>query len=323
MGCPNKCNNGFKRELVRILGHIHTFNDDDVIDRSLKALLDQTYPLDEILIVDNASTDNTLKRDFPEKVTLIRHEVNLGTSGAVITGFKYALEKNYDWIWLFDADTAPREDALEKLIDLYQRLPRETQEKTRILSSLPREFSDGSPNHALGFNAKGEYIIRPDDQKEYYEFDAAIWTGCLYNVRLVQQVGLPSADYVLDWGEFEYGYRGMKMGLKAFMHQGSLAVHNTGGQRALHTSNFKIGPFSLKMRELPPIRCYYLVRNMIYFWLYEFPTNRFSNFLLSLFRIFKLSMSFLLRFKTHRRQFWACLRGLWDGLNKNMHLRYS
>ena len=24
------------------------------------------------------------------------------------------------------------------------------------------------------------------------------------------------------------------------------------------------------MRELPPIRCYYLVRNLLYFWLYEY-----------------------------------------------------
>lgn len=99
---------------MRILGHIHTFNDEEVIDGTLAALLEQTYPLEEIILVDNASTDATLKRSFPDKVTIIRHEKNLGTSGTVITGFKYALSKNFDWIWVFDADSVPQKDALEE-----------------------------------------------------------------------------------------------------------------------------------------------------------------------------------------------------------------
>ena len=83
---------------MKILGHIHTFNDDDVIDRTVNRLMNQTHPLDKIIIVDNDSKDDTLNRTFPEKVTIIRHEENLGTSGTVHTGFKYALEKGYDWI---------------------------------------------------------------------------------------------------------------------------------------------------------------------------------------------------------------------------------
>ncbi len=76
---------------MKILGHIHTFNDEEVIDLSLQALLDQTYPLDEIVLVDNASTDGTLQRNFPSKVTIIRHTENLGTSGAVATGLQYGI----------------------------------------------------------------------------------------------------------------------------------------------------------------------------------------------------------------------------------------
>ena len=38
---------------MRILGHIHTFNDEEIIDRSLRALLDQTYPVEEIVTEKN------------------------------------------------------------------------------------------------------------------------------------------------------------------------------------------------------------------------------------------------------------------------------
>ena len=64
---------------MRVLAYIHTFNDADVIDRALDALLRQTRPPDAILLVDNASTDGTLDRTFPEQVSLIRNPTNLGS----------------------------------------------------------------------------------------------------------------------------------------------------------------------------------------------------------------------------------------------------
>jgi glycosyltransferase involved in cell wall biosynthesis len=44
---------------MRVLAHIHTFNDVDVIDRTIDAVRRQTRPVDGILIVDNASRDGT------------------------------------------------------------------------------------------------------------------------------------------------------------------------------------------------------------------------------------------------------------------------
>ena len=67
---------------MRILAQIVTLNDERAIEQSLQAVLDQVHPVDEVLIVDNGSTDGTLDRDFPKQVTIIRHGSNLGTSGA-------------------------------------------------------------------------------------------------------------------------------------------------------------------------------------------------------------------------------------------------
>jgi len=77
---------------MRILAHIHTMNDEAVIEQLLDALRRQTQPLDAIVIVDNASTDRTLDRVFPENVTVIRNAENLGTSGAIRIGLAHALE---------------------------------------------------------------------------------------------------------------------------------------------------------------------------------------------------------------------------------------
>src|ERR1044071_4046672 len=104
---------------MRILGHIHTFNDAEVIEQTVAALRGQTVPLAAILVVDNASTDDTLNRIVSEPVTIIRNLKNLGTSGAVVLGFEYALANEFDWVWLFDADSVPEPDALENLLNAF------------------------------------------------------------------------------------------------------------------------------------------------------------------------------------------------------------
>ncbi|MFQ5444606.1 MAG: glycosyltransferase [Nitrospinales bacterium] len=307
---------------MRILGHIHTFNDEEVIDKSLKSLLEQTLPLDEILIVDNNSTDNTLKRTFPKNTHIIRHHENLGTSGAVFTGFKYALENNYDWIWIFDGDSAPHKDALEILINLYYGLPKEEQEKTWLISGLPVDIHTKQCHHGMVFDAKGLRQVNPDALHEYYPFDATMWTASLYNLRAVKNIGLPSIDYVLDWGEYQYGYKGKINGLKAYMHQKSIVDHNIGHQSSLNLKPHRLGPISLKMIEFPPIRCYYLLRNNLYFWLHEYNSRSFYILLSCLlFPGFYLA-NFILRPISHKSELWACLRGIWDGLLKNMQNRY-
>ena len=160
---------------MRVLAHIHAFNDEEEIDETVAAILLQTFPIPEILIVDNASTDGTLKRQFPENVTIIRHEENLGTSGTVYTGFKYAQSKNYDWVWVFDADCVPEKNALEKLIQLYQSFPSDLKNKTRMLSSLPIDAKTGFPHHGINFTPYGTKEIIPENETTYYECDANMW----------------------------------------------------------------------------------------------------------------------------------------------------
>ena len=91
---------------MKVLGHVHTFNDAEVVDDVIRALSVQSYPLAEIILVDNASTDETLDRVFPENVTVIRLPENGGTNGSVIAGFSHAIEQGYDWIKDEVADAA-------------------------------------------------------------------------------------------------------------------------------------------------------------------------------------------------------------------------
>ena len=82
------------------------------------------------------STDGTLDRTFPERVTVVRNSTNLGTSGAIQMGFAQALEQGYDWTWVFDADSVPEPDALENLLAFFERLPPSEREQS-LFPRLP------------------------------------------------------------------------------------------------------------------------------------------------------------------------------------------
>src|SRR5437773_9289692 len=133
---------------MRVLAHIHTFNDADIIDRTIAAVRRQTRPVDGILVVDNASTDGTLDQPSLQHARVLRNRENLGTSGAVFTGIEFALAQDYDWIWLFDADSTPEPDALERLVELYTGMAPDRREATACLACLPYNQVDGHPLHA-------------------------------------------------------------------------------------------------------------------------------------------------------------------------------
>jgi glycosyltransferase involved in cell wall biosynthesis len=60
--------------------------------------------LNNIIVVDDGSTDNTTKEAKNCKVVVLRHKVNLGKGAALKTGCDYALSKGAKKIVVIDAD---------------------------------------------------------------------------------------------------------------------------------------------------------------------------------------------------------------------------
>ena len=307
---------------MRVLAHIHTFNDADVIDQIIETVMRQTRPVDGILIVDNASSDGTLERPSVKQAAILRHPENRGTSGAVHSGFCFALEHDYDWIWLFDADSAPEPEALEKLLDLHAELSPNLQDETAFLACLHYKVEDGVPQHGRVFAGRHFGQASPTPEVCYYPCHVNIWSGCLYRVAAVRRIGLPNADYVLDWGEGEYGYRVMKAGYKGFIHRDAVLLHNIRGYASVVPNDINDGAATLSVRELPPIRCYYSCRNRIYFTLYEYAEGRLWQFVIAIAGVVHLTTNFLVRPRHRGKQILACLRGLWHGVTGNILARY-
>jgi len=93
---------------MKTLVIIPTYNEQENIDRIVDAVLAQSEEID-ILIVDDNSPDGTallvkkLQKNNP-RIHLIERHNKMGLGTAYVAGFKYAIQKRYDYIFEMDAD---------------------------------------------------------------------------------------------------------------------------------------------------------------------------------------------------------------------------
>jgi GT2 family glycosyltransferase len=95
-----------------------THNRCALLEECLDAVLAQTRAPDEVLVVDNASTDGTteLLQGYDGRVDVLRLAQNEGSSGGFHAGFAEGVRRGADWLWVMDDDTIPTAPALERLL---------------------------------------------------------------------------------------------------------------------------------------------------------------------------------------------------------------
>ena len=99
---------------------IPTYNEKENIENIIRAVfgLKKTF---HILVIEDNSPDGTadivrrLQKEFPERLFMIERKGKLGLGTAYITGFKWSIEKGYDYIFEMDADFSHNPNDLPRL----------------------------------------------------------------------------------------------------------------------------------------------------------------------------------------------------------------
>lgn len=87
----------------RTLVILPAYNEENSIVETIKNLK-KSAPEVDYVIINDCSTDNTLKVCKENNFNVIDLPINLGIGGAVQTGYKYAYENNYDIAIQMDSD---------------------------------------------------------------------------------------------------------------------------------------------------------------------------------------------------------------------------
>ena len=101
---------------------IPTYNERENIEHIIRAVfgLEKIF---HILIIEDGSPDGTativktLQQEFPDRLFMIERKGKLGLGTAYITGFKWALEHSYEYIFEMDADFSHSPNDLPRLYD--------------------------------------------------------------------------------------------------------------------------------------------------------------------------------------------------------------
>jgi len=104
---------------------IPTYNEIENIENIIRKIfsLDELF---EILIIDDGSPDGTaqnvkkLQREFSNKLFLEERTGKLGLGTAYIHGFKWVLEKDYEFVFEMDADFSHDPNDLSRLLEACQ-----------------------------------------------------------------------------------------------------------------------------------------------------------------------------------------------------------
>lgn len=99
---------------------IPSYNEKENIEKMIRKVFSLEKVFD-VLIIDDASPDGTadivkkLQHEFSGRLFLIEREGKLGLGTAYITGFKWALQEEYEYIFEMDADFSHNPDDLIRL----------------------------------------------------------------------------------------------------------------------------------------------------------------------------------------------------------------
>ena len=180
---------------MKILTIIVTYNGLQWYERCLGSLLRSTIPVD-IMVVDNASGDGSadwIAEHYPE-INLIRSDKNLGFGQANNIGLRYALDKGYDYVFLFNQDAwLHTNDCIERLVQAAENHPEYMIMSALWLYGSGERITKGSKQHMIALEGPNNDFVSDmylgKALQDVYETDympAAAW---LLPRKTLEQIG--------------------------------------------------------------------------------------------------------------------------------------
>lgn len=280
-------------EYRKIVSVVVTYNRKNWLLKNIEALLAQSRKLDEIIIVDNASTDGTYEfvKGLVDSNKCIKYYTlpeNTGGSGGFSWGVEKAYEHGADYIWGMDDDAIPMPDALERLIEVSSKMDKPT---------------------ALWSNC--DKSIFEDD---VLEVETWMFVGFYLPREIISDVGFPRADFFIYWDDHEYALRIRKAGYRIFKVRDSVIEHQDAVKN--YYPEIRFGPIHMNMFKMADWRVYYYVRNQILTYKWNDKKKYEIIFLETLKMFIKIGV-----FKTGQGR--IALKGLKDGLMNKTGKRMS
>jgi rhamnopyranosyl-N-acetylglucosaminyl-diphospho-decaprenol beta-1,3/1,4-galactofuranosyltransferase len=241
-----------------VVAVVVTYNRRELLETTLRGITSGTVQPAAIVIVDNASTDETA--DFlasfggPVPTDNIRLQQNLGGAGGFVVGMERAvLDHAADYVWIMDDDTEPQPDALAAALAASLAYAAAAGDEpsfvaSRVVWTDGRDHPMNRMRPRLGASEHERAIAA---RAGGVQIRTASFVSILIDAGEIRRHGLPIADYFIWNDDLEYTAR-ISRRRNAISVENSVASH--------HTKSFGDAGAD------PGARFYYEVRNKV--WVY-------------------------------------------------------
>lgn len=209
---------------------VPNWNGMDSLADCLDSLLKQTVGA-EVVVVENGSTDGSA--EFLQKkyktVTVLPQPVNRGFAGGVNVGIRYALEKSYEFVALFNNDAVAEPDWLEQLLAAMDE--RAVGIATCTFASIDKKHIDSTGDlytvWGLAYpRGRGEPLS--DRYHEDTEVFGASGGASLYRLKMLEEIGLFDEDFFAYYEDVDLSFRAQLAGWKVRYSPKAIAYHQIG-----------------------------------------------------------------------------------------------
>lgn len=212
----------------------------------LPSLKKQTFKDFCLILVDNASTDDSVKftlESFPD-AKIIQLSKNEGFAKAINKGIQLVLnEPGSDYILLLNNDIELNEEFLRTGIETFEKINNASMIATKMLSYSNRDIIDdcgdfikangGSPvARGHGERDTGQY------DKEEFIFGACAGAA-FYKKEIFASVGLFDESFFAYYEDIDFSFRAQLQGFKCYYQPKAIAYHKRGGTSSKASVGFQ------------------------------------------------------------------------------------
>lgn len=188
-----------------------TYNRIELLKECIENIQNQEKKFDEIIIVDNCSTDGTNKylqkiALQEKKIKIISLDENLGGAGGFYNGLS-CVSGNMDYVLIIDDDAILHKNFLKELSKGMEE---------GILAYSGSVLTNGKIDTSHRRRLKNRLLLLKEDVEvqEYFGthfyYDLATFCGLVVSRKLIQKIGLPEKDYFIWYDDTEYSLRILK-----------------------------------------------------------------------------------------------------------------
>ena len=297
----------------KVAAYITAYQDIEALHQTINAIQKQSHLITEIFIVDNSQNPIISEKDY-QNIIVDFHSENIGVDGGLNIAIKWALEKQYNFLWLFDQDIQPTPDSLDILLNKYQEL---STKNHNIGIIAPKIIDINTLQEFPGYIFQ-DYKLVPLPEyphiNDYYTCDAVITSGSLVNLNAAKSVEIPKGNFFLDAVDYAYCMNFRNKGYEVIVVKQTSMSHRLGNYSQVKDRLSKINQQIITF-TCSPSRYYYACRNHTYL-----ETRQSSKQMLyfCLFHRLKFLINMITRIIRYEPglvlvKIWACTCGTFDG----------